>query len=180
MTPVEQLAIWVAQKHSGQLIKKTNEPYFNHLISVAEMAGKFTTWGYEIGLCHDLLEDTPTTKDDFFNALISFNYDTDRAHYITDCVLELTDVFTSKAYPDTNKHSRKLQETLRLCQISAAAQTVKYADLAYNIKWVLTHDPKHAKDYLERKRKLLLGMNKGNRELQREVLALIDANSLAK
>src|SRR5579862_5899348 len=129
MKAVGRLAHWVQKKHRGQLIKHTGDSYFTHLIAVAEMAGPVTLWGYEIGLCHDLLEDTETSREELLTTLIRFNYNTNEAEYITNKVAELTDEFTADAYPDLSREIRKEKEALRLCRISAGAQTVKYADL---------------------------------------------------
>ena len=174
-----ELANWVANQHSGQLIKKTNIPYFNHLITVASMAKPATRMGYEIGLCHDLLEDTDTTSEELLQALLGFGYSKTDAHEITGSVLELTDVYTKKAYPDLNKAERKKLESERLLSISASAQTVKYADLMDNIGWMLVHDLKHAKKYLKKKRLLLGSLNRGDNQLRQLALKLIDKSLLA-
>lgn len=107
MIAAEKLAHWVGGKHSGQLIKCTEKPYFNHLIAVAEMAKPVVALGYEIGLCHDLLEDTDVSEEELHSALISFGYTIIDANLITTCVKELTDVFTAAAFPDWSKAERK-------------------------------------------------------------------------
>ena len=174
MKPAEQLANWVEEKHRGQLIRDTEEPYFMHLVAVAEMAGPATSLGYEIGLCHDLLEDTPVTKDELHEALISFNYAKTDADHITACVAELTDVYTSAAYPYLGKKARKEKEALRLSAISADAQTVKYCDLIYNINWMLHHDRKHAAKYLKRKKHLVTCMAAGDKGLRQKAFDIIN------
>jgi len=174
MKPAEQLANWVEEKHRGQLIRDTEEPYFMHLVTVAEMAGPATLFGYEIGLCHDLLEDTSTTQNELHEALVSFNYDKTDTDYITACVVELTDVYTSAAYPHLGKKARKEKEALRLSAISPAAQTVKYCDLIYNINWMLHHDRKHAAKYLKRKKHLVTCMSEGDEGLRQKALETIN------
>jgi len=178
MTPAEQLAKWVAGKYQGQLIKKTSTQYYTHLIAVAEMADPVALWGYEIGLCHDLLEDTNTTAENLKAALLKFGYDLDEATYITARVVELTDVFTRAAYPGLAKASRKKMEAERLCNISAGAQTVKYCDLVDNIKWVLQYDKKHAVEYLKKKGLLALAMTAGDEGTRLKLLELINAELL--
>ena len=74
MTPEENLVNWVAVQHHGQLIKRTIEPYFNHVLTVANMAKPAVALGFEIGLCHDLLEDTDTTEEELPGTLTSFGY----------------------------------------------------------------------------------------------------------
>lgn len=174
MTPVELLTNWVKLKHAGQLIKRSGEPYFNHLIAVAEMAKPVTLMGYEIGLCHDLLEDTATDEEELLENLIHFGYEHTIANYITNCVLELTDVYTASIYPDLSKVERKEKEATRRVTISPGAQTVEYADLIYNIGWMLQYNQKHAKKYLKRKRALIGQMATGDPVLRQEALAIID------
>jgi len=175
MNPQNQLKKWVAEKHDGQLIKRTAEPYLNHLTAVAEMARGTVEFGYEMGLCHDLLEDTATTAKELLDALNSFGYPQAAAVQISSCVLELTDVFTRYAYPDLKKKRRKKLEAARLLTISPAAQTVKYADLIYNAKWVLTYDTKRAEKYLLKKKRLLLALTKGDPLLHQQAINVIDA-----
>jgi (p)ppGpp synthase/HD superfamily hydrolase len=168
-----RLAGWVAEKHDGQLIKRTDEPYFNHVLAVADKAGQAVTYGYEIGLCHDLLEDTATTENELLQTLIGFDYTEAAAALITSSVVELTDVFTAAAYPDLAKAARKNREFIRLGTISATAQTVKYADLIYNLHWVLKYDEKHALKYFLKKQQLLTELKLGNPQLREEAFTVI-------
>lgn len=168
-----KLLAWIKEKHHGQLIRLTDEPYVNHLLFVAEKAGAAIPLGYEIGLCHDLLEKTDTTANQLNKKLLSFGYPEIQALHITGCVVELTDVFTRKAFPELRKKERKKKEAARLAGISTDAQTVKYADLLYNINWTVTHDKKNMADYLHRKQKLIVSMTNGNELLRCEVLSLI-------
>jgi (p)ppGpp synthase/HD superfamily hydrolase len=174
MTAAEQLTSWVAAQHSGQLIKKTNTPYFSHLITVASIAKSATRLGYEIGLCHDLLEDTDITEDKLLQALLHFGYPQADANEIVSCVTALTDVYTKKAYPNLSKTKRKKLESDRLLSISPPAQTVKYADLMDNVGWMLIHDQKHAKRYLKKKRLLIASLDQGDHNLRQQALGLID------
>ncbi len=73
MTREIKLLDWVKQQHAGQLIKRTTEPYTNHLTAVARMSGVIPL-GYEIGLCHDLLENTKTTAPQLRTVLAGFGY----------------------------------------------------------------------------------------------------------
>ncbi|MBB6107717.1 hypothetical protein SAMN05421821_101367 [Mucilaginibacter lappiensis] len=174
MTPVELLTNWVKLKHTGQLIKRSGEPYFNHLLAVAEMAKSATPMGYEIGLCHDLLEDTGTDAEELLENLVHFGYEDMTASYITSRVVELTDVYTASTYPDLSKIERKEKEATRRATVSPGAQTIEYADLIYNIGWMLQYDQKHAEKYLKRKRALIGQMVTGDSGLRQRVLAVID------
>jgi hypothetical protein len=74
--------------------------------------------------------------------LSDFGYRNADARHIACCVAELSDVFTRKAFPGMRKKERKKNEARRLAGISADAQTVKYADLIYNINWMMIYDQK--------------------------------------
>lgn len=173
MTASEKLAGWVAEKHDGQLIKRTKEPYFNHVLAVADMARQGTEYGYEIGLCHDLLEDTQTSQAELESTLLNFGYSASSAQQITSCVVQLTDVYTAKDFPELSKSARKNREFIRLGTITAEAQTVKYADLIYNLNWVLQYDEKHALKYLLKKQQLLTELKLGNPELREQAFTVI-------
>ena len=168
-----QLSYWISQQHQGQMVKRTTRPYFEHLQTVAEMAAPFAELGFEVGLCHDLLEKTSVAAKDFYRALVRFGYQPDEADVIHSQVTELTDVYHKTAYPDLNKQERKELEARRLAEISPGAQTVKYADLIDNIAWVQRYDPNNAGRYLARKKTLLLSLNRGNPLLRREALHII-------
>lgn len=174
MGRLEKLTEWVRNKHSGQFIKKSGKPYFEHLIAVANMAAPVTRLGYEIGLCHDLIEKTETLANELRGALLDFGYFKEDAGFITGEVVALTNLFTKRAYPGLKKSIRKQREDERLAGIDTSAQTVKYADLIYNIDWVMTYDLKHAEEYLIRKRLLLSKLNKGNSELYQMTIVLIE------
>ncbi len=164
---------WVKQKHKGQKIRESGKPYFSHLLTVAKMAASATAMGFEIGLCHDLLEDTKTNVTEFKLALSTCGYTSEECTHIATCVIELTDVFSKEDYPDLSKSIRKTKEAERLATISAAAQTVKYCDLIYNIGWMLEYDKKHLKKYLNKKRLLLQVLDKGDKKLRQKALELI-------
>jgi hypothetical protein len=177
---LSQLSEWIKFKHKGQIIKCTLEPYYNHLIVVAELAAPSTSFGYEVGLCHDLLEKTSTSQDELRQKLILFGYPKNEADAIVSQVIELTNVFTKAAFPKLKKVVLKAKEEERLIQISADAQTVKYTDLIYNIGWVLEFEPAHAATYLKTKKKLLRAMCRGNQELQAKALQIINDAQIAK
>ncbi|MFC0513480.1 hypothetical protein ACFFGT_04685 [Mucilaginibacter angelicae] len=173
MNRTDKLLNWIKQRHEGQLIRRTTEPYVNHLVAVAELASVIPL-GYETGLCHDLFEETETTKMELYSALTTFGYTDPEAHFILNCTIELTDVFTKKNYPDLKKKARKAKEAARLTTISSAAQTVKYGDMIYNIGWVLKYDLKHAGKYLRKKQLFLTSMTNGDQDLHQRALKIVD------
>jgi len=165
-----KLINWVREQHAGQLIKDTDAPYSEHLLEVANRVANAATLTFEIGLCHDLLEKTMVTLNALLAQLNDFGYNPDEAEHIGGCVNELTRHFT-KAENPLPKKMRKALEDERLVQISADAQTVKYADLSYNAGWMMAHDRHHAKDYLQSKLVLIREMTAGQAELRSQVSA---------
>ena len=174
-TPTELLTQWVAKQHGRQTKKHTGDLYFMHLEAVATMAKPATLMGYEIGLCHDILEDTPVTRNELFEALLDFGYNDMEANYITVRVVELTDVFKSSEYPGLSRIERKEKEAHRLTTISPGAQTVKYCDLIYNMPLVIKYDKEHAGEYLRKKQLLLKGMVDGDKGLHEEAMKIAEA-----
>ncbi len=165
-----RLINWVRQQHQGQLIKETDEPYFDHLLAVANRVADAAPLTYEIGLCHDLLEKTEVNQLTVSAQLKEFGYEIEEAAYISNCVGELTRHFTKANNPLPKKERKELEDE-RLTYISPDAQTVKYADLSYNADWMMVHDRHHAKDYLQRQLELIENMTSGNNRLREEVLS---------
>lgn len=165
---------FVKLQHGEQKRKYTGEPYWNHLYSVAEIVADYepNTFAIEIAFCHDLFEDTKCTFAQLHNNLIAFGYSRNVAYSICACVNELTDVFTSYAYPYMNRKKRKEEEAKRLGTISNISQSVKYADLIDNTRSIMERDKSFAKVYLSEKKDILLVMRSGNIDL----LKKCDAN----
>lgn len=164
---------WVKLQYRGQMIKKSGKPYFSHVLAVAEMADKPNSLRFEIGLCHDLLEDTAVTTVLLDNTLKMCGYDKVQREYITICVLELTDHFTRTGFPDWRKKERKQKEAERLLTIHPDAQTVKYCDLIYNMRWMKKYDQKGFEKYLIKKIELVDALDGGDPELRKKALSLM-------
>ena len=160
---------WVRQQHEGQLIKETDAPYFEHLLTVANLVANCAPLTYEIGLCHDLLEKTAVKQHVILAQLQAFGYDEHEAAHISNSVIELTRHYTKANNPLPKKERKELEDE-RLTTISADAQTVKYADLSYNADWMMAHDRHHAGDYLQRHLELVEHMTEGDGDLRMEVL----------
>lgn len=174
----EKLIAFVKAQHGDQVRKYTNEPYFNHLITIAEMAEKTgVKYGWEIGLCHDLFEDTKCTYGLLFCRLIDeFNYGKESSHFICSHILDLTDIFTSEAYPYLNRTIRKQCEALRLHTIDRVSQAVKCCDLYDNTSTIIKHDIEFAKKYIPEKRDILKGFTKIDGKIKAQVWdCLLDA-----
>jgi (p)ppGpp synthase/HD superfamily hydrolase len=141
---LEKALAFATVKHAGQLRKYTGDPYIVHPIAVAETVA--ATGGDEAAIAaaylHDTLEDTATTYEELV---------TEFGVEVASLVFELTDVYTSKAYPHLNRKARVALEVKRLAGISDRAKLVKLADIANNTSTIEEHDPKFAKVYLPEK-----------------------------
>lgn len=161
----QHLFAFVHISHYPQKRKYTGEEYSVHLKAVSELADSYgLTLGYEIGLCHDLLEDTHVTAYDLTEFLVR-HYTNTETDFIVNSVIELTDVYTHDAYPNLNRKARKSLEVKRMANISENSQSIKYCDLIDNTKSIINNDPNFAKVYLKEKQELLNVMYKGNKEL---------------
>lgn len=135
-------------KHAEQKRKYTGLPYFTHLHNVAVLVGKRTNKPELVAAAylHDTLEDTDTT---YHELVIVFGEE------IANLVLELTDVFTSEAYPDWNRAIRKAKECARLATVSDDAKLIKRCDIEDNTADIEVNDPGFAKTYLPEKEAIL-------------------------
>lgn len=172
-----KLIEFVKAQHGSQVRKYTGEPYYNHLIAVANASEKTgVNYGWEIGLCHDLLEDTKCDRPTLFYGLVDLGYSETAAKFIGLAVIGLTDVFTTEAYPYLNRALRKRCEALRLHTIDRVSQIVKCCDLIDNTSSIVTHDPGFAKTYLSEKRDIICGFKKIDGAIKSQVWnCLLDA-----
>jgi len=147
---------FVQKQHGDQTRKYTGDPYWYHLLNVANLLYSDDKRHLVVtGLAHDLYEDTDTTPSQLYNAIISCGYGSAYAVLVHTQVTELTDVYTSKAFPNLNRAQRKELEATRLGYTSIAAQNVKLADMCDNSSSILEHDPSFAEVYLKEKQNIL-------------------------
>lgn len=153
----EKLLEFVKEQHGTQVRKYTGEPYWHHVVAVAELVSEhgIIDLSVEIALCHDLFEDTPCDKATLYGKLTDIGYDMSDAGWICKGVEDLTDRFTKELAPELNRKSRKQLEAQRMGKISAAAQTVKCADLIDNTSSIVKYDPDFAVVYLKEKLEII-------------------------
>ncbi|GGE47427.1 hypothetical protein EV200_104225 [Pedobacter psychrotolerans] len=169
----EELIRFAAKWHEGQKRKYTFEPYINHCIEVAELAeANHISFGYEIGLFHDLLEDTLCSESDL-KLLLSSNYSSSEVDFIINGVVALTDIYIPANFPSLNREKRKVLEAERLAGILPTYQSVKYCDLINNTISIVERDPSFAVAYLAEKKYILSLMNKGNIDLYNTALNIV-------
>ncbi|WP_118197031.1 HD domain-containing protein [Albibacterium indicum] len=163
---LEEIKEFADKAHGNQLRKYTPDRYIVHPVRVMLLCREYTE---DIpilaaALLHDVLEDTSITEQEMKDFLIS-KMELENAIKTLKYVIELTDVYTKKDYPQLNRKQRKAKEFQRLKQISGEAQTIKYADIIDNSKEIVDHDPSFAPVFLSEYKSLLKDLTEGNREL---------------
>lgn len=158
---------YVSKKFSGINRKFTNNPYFDHLLAVAEKAHSADIkFGFEIGLLHDLYEDTYTYPHECIEALWEMGYNKKDAWFISTSVIELTNPYTKENSPELSNSERNKLVLEHLETISPNSQSIKYCDIIDNCKNVTQANYNFAKKYLPKKSQQLEVMNNGNEYLK--------------
>jgi (p)ppGpp synthase/HD superfamily hydrolase len=160
-----------AHESIGQKRNYTGEPYGVHLDETAEII-----WGVthdeDITIAaygHDLLEDVTIKNPKYSKELIESLF----GSRVLQLIIEVTDVFTKRSYPDLNRAKRHHKEVERLSKISADGKTIKLADMISNCKDVVDSDPEFAKVYLAEKLFLLPHLKDGNSILFDKAVELV-------
>lgn len=149
---------FATHKHDGQLRKYTNEPYIVHPVAVMEILKDIGF--HESVLCaallHDTVEDTNTTIQEI---------EEDFGILIARMVGDLTDVYTSEAYPNIGRKNRKKLECYRLLKVQGNSKSIKLADLIDNTKSIIEGDISFAKVYMQEMEELLFVLEGGDQRL---------------
>jgi (p)ppGpp synthase/HD superfamily hydrolase len=161
--------------HGDQQRKYEAGPYIIHLERVRDLCQEYTNDQSMLAaaLLHDVLEDTPVTKHEMKDHLSSLTSE-EQAQRIVSLVVELTDVFIKSNYPQWNRRRRKQKEVERLSNVSADAQTIKYADIIDNSLTILNATDDFARVYLLEARALVKGMKKGKEDLRQRAIDTIE------
>ncbi|CAG5072040.1 hypothetical protein DYBT9623_03977 [Dyadobacter sp. CECT 9623] len=172
-----QLFDFVKQMHGSQKRKYSGQPYYTHLLSVADRVSAYPKTGceIEIALCHDLIEDTECSLATLSSLLMSLGYGIAEDAQILAGVDDLTDKYTTIKYPRLNRKQRKQMEAARIILSRPIAQTVKYADIIDNIQSIIAEDPSFAKVYLAEIDQYIWRIDKGNPALYAECCRLFTA-----
>ncbi len=152
---------FVKEQHGDQIRKYTKEPYWHHVVEVAELIAGNPEYKILIPVAfgHDLLEDTPCTREMIINKLRELEYTPEETITIIDGIVALTDYYISATHPHLNRKERKRLEVMRLDRIAPRFKTVKLADMINNTSSIVTHDPGFARIYLEEKYQTLKRMS---------------------
>ena len=172
---LEKVKQYADEAHGSQVRKYTGQRYIVHPIQVMEICSEYTSdlCVLAAALLHDVLEDTPVTRADLeaFLHTIMKDAEVKRTAALT---VELTDVYTKEAYPQYNRRIRKEKEHVRAAATSAAAQTIKYADIISNSIDITAHDKDFGPKFLKEVRAQLKTMNKGNAALYARAVTTVD------
>jgi guanosine-3',5'-bis(diphosphate) 3'-pyrophosphohydrolase len=156
--------------------KYSPERYIVHPVRVMKMCAEYNDSlpVLAAALLHDVLEDTPVTRNELHAYLLTEMSRAD-ADKTIDLVVELTDVYVKKDYPKMNRRTRKGKEQDRMAVTSAEAQTIKYADIIDNCKEITKEDPDFANVFLRECKALLKRMDKGDKELYEKALNTVNS-----
>jgi (p)ppGpp synthase/HD superfamily hydrolase len=174
-TILEEVRSFADRAHGTQKRKYSGERYIAHPVRVMETCAGFTNDQAVLAaaLLHDVLEDTPVTEGEMLDFLRQIMSPEIAARTLT-LVVELTDVYVKKNYPGMNRRVRKAREAERLSNVSADAQTIKYADLIDNSTNIFVHDPDFAIVFIHEGKTLLQKMQKGHPELRYRAMKVVE------
>lgn len=158
---MKQLMDFVEKAFEGKVRKFTGEPYYNHCVCVALTAGTYGSPGCgEIGLCHDLFEDTKVSYLSLETILKDMGYEFEMRNFILNGVAALT---TPKSKFD--KFTAFDLECNRLSQLRGEYQTVKYADILHNVTNLPVDNDPWIISYLAKKETQIMAMRNGDPKL---------------
>ena len=168
-----ELLKMVIHFHGEQRRKYSDEPYWFHVLAVANIAKRLHDLAWEIAVCHDLLEDTYCTRNSLYETLKECGYSLEESVFISEGVIGLTDVYEKKMFPDKNRVERKTLERKRLSQLPSLIQSIKYADMIHNTQSIVADDKNFAKVYLREINDTLEVMREGDFDLFRKLCYLV-------
>jgi guanosine-3',5'-bis(diphosphate) 3'-pyrophosphohydrolase len=171
---LQEIIHFADKAHGDQMRRYTTDRYIVHPVRVMKMCMAYT---HDItilsaAILHDVLEDTTVTKEEIRNFLVKM-MTVEEADRTLSIVQELTDVYIKGDYPQWNRRKRKNKEADRLEKTSAAAQTIKYADIIDNAPEITRMDPDFAKRYLQEYNFLLKKIDKGHPVLYQQAVETI-------
>jgi (p)ppGpp synthase/HD superfamily hydrolase len=176
-TLLKQVKEFADRAHGEQQRRYTKERYIVHPVRVMELCSEYTEDKsiLSAALLHDVLEDTPVTKEElqqFLNGLMNEH----EANKTMRLVVELTDVYTKTNYPQWNRDTRKAKEASRIEKTCGTSQTIKYADIIDNCLEMATHsEDEFALKFLKECRAVLKHIPKGNKQLYRRAVITVDS-----
>lgn len=159
----------------NQRRKYSGEPYWVH---TDEVAGIVATVTSDVDMIvaahlHDVLEDVFPLLNGWNYSLIEANFGSRAAGF----VLDLTDIYTKKDFPNLNRKARHALENERLAKESKEVHTIKIADLISNTKDIVAADTGFARVYLREKAALMPMLANGDAVLWARAHSQIQDNA---
>jgi (p)ppGpp synthase/HD superfamily hydrolase len=139
----------VMEFHGSQMRRGPKpEPYVFHCLEVGEILARHHAPDVVVaaGICHDTFEDTDITYDILCSRIGQVG---------AEMVIDVSDVYTKKMFPEFNWEERKEREHKRLSGICRDSKGIKCADIISNAQSIVRNDPGFARSYLEMMEKLL-------------------------
>ncbi len=155
---VKEAYAWASAAHGsiGQLRKYGVVPYIVHPFRVFQLLVGFGVTNKDIliaALLHDVIEDVFPKNPVYSRDAILQKF----GAAVLVLVDELTDVYTSEAYPKLNRKERKALESDRLANISNDGLKIKLGDYLDNTSDITMNDPEFARHvYLPEKMATLI------------------------
>jgi guanosine-3',5'-bis(diphosphate) 3'-pyrophosphohydrolase len=169
----ESLLVEIKMLHGDQKRKYTGLPYYTHLLAVANGSSHLHELAWEIGLCHDVIEDTDCSLTQLQFILETIGYDSNEARFITSNVNHLTDLYIKEDFPDLNRKNRKELEASRLGKVPSLAQSIKCVDILDNGRDIGVNDPGFANVYFKEIDMYLSRMREADYQLYKEACHMV-------
>lgn len=172
---LEKVKDFADHAHGDQMRKYTHERYIVHPVRVMNLCREYTQDIKVLcaALLHDVLEDTPFTREDIHSFLTEMLPPKD-ALKIVKLVEELSNIYIQKDYPHLNRTKRKELELVRIARISKDARTVKYADIIDNCKEIVEHNRDFAGRFLSECKSILQVIAGGDPELHERAFKTVN------
>ena len=162
MLSTNKIISFMAEKHKDQKRKFSGVPYMVHCVRCYITTRDLFPFNFVLQramTCHDTLEDTDCTYDELVEVI---------GVEAADVVVELTNVYEKKVYPDLNRKQRKELEFKRLSTISDDAKCGKLIDRLDNLG-EMGSDGDFLQTYLKESQQLLKAVGSVNNYLESEL-----------
>lgn len=154
---------WFRDAHDSikQVRKYTGEPYWVHTEwTMEKLAWLTNNENRLIGqLGHDFWEDVVTKNPNYKAEQVLELFGEEAYTHMKD----LTDVYTSEAFPQYNRATRKGLEVKRIALVPVMSKNGKLADLIHNTDSIVNHDANFARIYLLEKWNMLKVLQEADR-----------------
>ena len=173
----EAFAFCVAAHEAGpvenRVRKYDGNRYWSHPLEVMYILLKLDNVSENqliAALLHDVLEDVYVDDMDAGYTIIDLLFHT----IVADMVVDLTDVYTTKDYPNKNRKERKTLEIARFAKFSNEVKTIKLADFKHNSESIINSKDNFAKIYMKEKSEALVALQGGDKVLHMDCVNIVN------